>query len=1562
MLTVKVFLESSGQIKDVLKDFNLYQGAYQDKLLNLYVPTAILLPNTTGVSGNAVYTACIGIDRQGHEKQSRPYEMDYVKTLTYQGVEYALYERKLPKAVTMQIGTAKVVFNIKSLDLSGELPLIVDQIDSGVVELQVMASRDIEETPIEPSETDVINARLDNLEEDVADLDETKQDKEDDTIFDYTREIGVSKTVVGALNNLDGRVTLNKNTNDTQDQDIDDLSERVANLEESAITGFHYVGTLTVANNLPTNAQLNAFVLQEEERSPQNGDKVVVIVTKSGETDLRYDYLYGASGWNGSEIPPIETAKNGELGIVEGTYGDVSNDTQVNIDNGKIIGIYNKRTATGTYTNVRDWDNLQDTQIASIITGGTTVAHALKAEKDGSDRNIVATYQTKAEGATKDYVKGYALPRQFNDRFYLHGDSTFKTAVPTSGTAYSTTFASIGDHTIFDAKYTVGQETFELTHKNSFEGSYFVTVKNNGSSAQTVKLRMYTYWDSHNGEDSTLLCSQLSDDYSISAGQSRVIKLELKDNFRFLQTDEGDTTISVVANDELRQTLSIITTSSTSFTVSVGIGGALPSSMFLNTQNITMTVYQGTIEEYESTADFPTTGESGTLYIALDENTIYRWDSSTNAYVKVTDSDVKLIADSTTLVDGIVVPTLTGDQLALAYNGLALGRTVTVESSNDFVFASIIQAINDSVTQETYVVMSYKDLLLKYDFSGDISRIDALIVSTEDTMNTSTLPAVEVPELDEDQVAQLNAYVALGKKGLVQTETGSFVVTECDETDGGICLFYFGLYLHYYVDGDNVICEYIDLRGRDIDVNYKSGSNLLSYNGDTVTITERYKNIQDGTTSTRTETIALANSNTAGLMAPSTVTAIQQMRAELDQLEGQSIRLVYTAKDNPTASEIGMFVIASGYTQSQFPTIGVVVRGTNHIWRWYNNTNAWQDIGVDTVNQFTNAVAGVIKGSTTDGQVYAEDNGTGSVNGWSALKNAVANKYDANNPPPYPVTSVAGKTGAVSISKSDVGLGNVGNYKAVSTVASQGLTDTEKSNARANIGAGTSSFSGSYNDLTNKPTIPSGDSLVSSSDRTNWNGKQDTLVSGTNIKTVNNTSILGSGNLSVQGVTELPNQYNRITDLEAGVYKLTYNGTKYLYYNGSTSTTTHTVTGDSGSVILVVSKYSTTYWHWYYINGMTSYATLYYGYTSASSGSTGSKAINSLLTSVPTPYKQVPNSTYATFSLGYYLSPVTYGTSSNTLNTVNFLYPGQYSFSLGTSSSTTYGAPYTPTSTVRALLITNAPYYTGDTTYRPFVEQEIIVFDTTVRHFKRKWTASSSTFGAWEEEDYQPKLVSGTNIKTVNGNSLLGSGDLTVSGGAEEVRITSGATTGTLTQEQYNTLTASKLNYIYFAMGAEIYTYSQDIAGYLYYSFVLPPTTVSQKAIKYCVINKSTREYAWKTEYLGSSIIGKTTFSRTITAPGDYYLTWASDKGKLIKVDSSDVQKGFYMTLHFPSDAMVIYSMDNGYDSWIADEAVGGDCVPLSYNTLVIDEDIVGNIAIFMGDNGIVYVQKMWEM
>jgi len=94
--------------------------------------------------------------------------------------------------------------------------------------------------------------------------------------------------------------------------------------------------------------------------------------------------------------------------------------------------------------------------------------------------------------------------------------------------------------------------------------------------------------------------------------------------------------------------------------------------------------------------------------------------------------------------------------------------------------------------------------------------------------------------------------------------------------------------------------------------------------------------------------------------------------------------------------------------------------------------------------------------------------------------------------------------------------------------------------------------SGDYEDLTNKPTIPAAqiqsdwsqsDStaldyiknkptiptaladltddathrVVTDTEKSTWSGKQDALVSGTNIKTINNESILGSGNITIQG-------------------------------------------------------------------------------------------------------------------------------------------------------------------------------------------------------------------------------------------------------------------------------------------------------------------------------------------------------------------------------------------------------------------------------------------------------------
>lgn len=162
-----------------------------------------------------------------------------------------------------------------------------------------------------------------------------------------------------------------------------------------------------------------------------------------------------------------------------------------------------------------------------------------------------------------------------------------------------------------------------------------------------------------------------------------------------------------------------------------------------------------------------------------------------------------------------------------------------------------------------------------------------------------------------------------------------------------------------------------------------------------------------------------------------------------------------------------------------------------------------------------------------------------------ALDKAIGTKANAND-----LTShTRDKSNPHGVTKSQVGLGNVGNFKAVSTVANQGLTDAEKSNARANIGAGTSSFSGSYNDLTNKPTIPTNNNQL-----TNGAGYITSLGTA---KTISDTLPISKGGTGkttgVDAANALINSLSTCysTPIDADYYISQYSG------GGTTYTTFH---------------------------------------------------------------------------------------------------------------------------------------------------------------------------------------------------------------------------------------------------------------------------------------------------------------------------------------------------------------------------------------------------------------------
>lgn len=98
------------------------------------------------------------------------------------------------------------------------------------------------------------------------------------------------------------------------------------------------------------------------------------------------------------------------------------------------------------------------------------------------------------------------------------------------------------------------------------------------------------------------------------------------------------------------------------------------------------------------------------------------------------------------------------------------------------------------------------------------------------------------------------------------------------------------------------------------------------------------------------------------------------------------------------------------------------------------------------VSVYTGAGGGVASFNGRTGKVVpANGDYTKAQVGLSNVDNV--KQYSASNPPPYPVTSVAGKTGAVTLAKGDVGLGNVDNTsdanKPISNATQAALNDKQ---------------------------------------------------------------------------------------------------------------------------------------------------------------------------------------------------------------------------------------------------------------------------------------------------------------------------------------------------------------------------------------------------------------------------------------------------------------------------------------------------------------------------------------
>lgn len=176
----------------------------------------------------------------------------------------------------------------------------------------------------------------------------------------------------------------------------------------------------------------------------------------------------------------------------------------------------------------------------------------------------------------------------------------------------------------------------------------------------------------------------------------------------------------------------------------------------------------------------------------------------------------------------------------------------------------------------------------------------------------------------------------------------------------------------------------------------------------TVKINESKINLSDKSASSDSVTLPVASASRAGIMNSSTYVAVSNNTNNINAILNGAVAIA-SISANPTQTELTNRWLSETGISTLINRASIYDTTNDKVWTYYSNTAMWyaaSNTAQVTVNTFTNSSEGVIKGSTNTGQVFAENDGTGSINGWDALSNNVST--NANNISSLQ-TTVAGK-------------------------------------------------------------------------------------------------------------------------------------------------------------------------------------------------------------------------------------------------------------------------------------------------------------------------------------------------------------------------------------------------------------------------------------------------------------------------------------------------------------------------------------------------------------------------
>lgn len=191
-------------------------------------------------------------------------------------------------------------------------------------------------------------------------------------------------------------------------------------------------------------------------------------------------------------------------------------------------------------------------------------------------------------------------------------------------------------------------------------------------------------------------------------------------------------------------------------------------------------------------------------------------------------------------------------------------------------------------------------------------------------------------------------------------------------------------------DVNNLTTEVKDLQDQTVQLD-----TTISTDESTVTLTKSQGTLLGEEPTETAMAMPVASETEAGIMNAATYKAVQNNAEDINSILQGAVAITGLVA-SPTQEQLNDAWLGATELGTLINRASIFDVDNNKLWYYYTNTSTWYSVssnggGEVTVSQFTNDTAGIIKGSESDGQIFAEADGTGSVVGWDGVKHDIDN-------------------------------------------------------------------------------------------------------------------------------------------------------------------------------------------------------------------------------------------------------------------------------------------------------------------------------------------------------------------------------------------------------------------------------------------------------------------------------------------------------------------------------------------------------------------------------------------